>query len=83
MRVCQHHTTRSHLNKQSTFLPHSSVVHSAKQEQIEQCLTWLAFYDFQPVETTDKPEPGRQRCHVTIETVYEDLAASFERWSGR
>lgn len=60
MRVCQHHTTWGHLSKQSTFHPHSSVVYSAKQEQIEQRLTSLAFHDFQPVETTDKPKPRRQ-----------------------
>lgn len=29
------------------------------------------------------PTLGAKHCRITMETVYEDLAASFERWSGR
>lgn len=45
----------ANLNKQSSFHLRLSLSYSAKQEQIEQHLTSLAFHDFQPVETADEP----------------------------
>lgn len=84
MRVCRHHTTWGESEQtKALFIRIHLWLTQPNRNRLNSILPYWPFMISNQSRRLTSLSTGTKHCHVAMETVYEDLAASFERWSGR